>query len=142
MPGCEVVVAEMTHKASAHFRSHRTRKPGKQMVLDVVVGNGALSGFGVAINLPVNGSVAFTPGTGLTPNRAVLDPGNAPAAAGGALNKSGPLPNVLTLGVARKKSSASDGDLTFAAGATLFTTSTGNSIARAFACCDPHVSSI
>ena len=36
MPGCEVVVAEMTHKASAHFRSHRTRKPGKQMVLDVV----------------------------------------------------------------------------------------------------------
>jgi len=91
------------------------------LVLDLQVGANALTGFGVALTLPLDpAKVAFNPGTGLILNASVLDAGNSPATAAARLPASGPLQNMLVVGVARKKLSATDGDLAFAAGATVF----------------------
>jgi len=91
------------------------------LVLDVQVGANALTGFGVALTLPWEAAkVTFSSGTGLILNASVLDPGSSPATAAATLPTSGPLQNTLVIGVARKKLSTADGDVPFAAGATVF----------------------
>lgn len=91
------------------------------LILDVQVGANALSAFGVALTLPMDpAKVAFTPASGLIVNASVLDPGSAPATAAAIVPTSGPLQNMLVVGVARKKQVATDGDLILPAGARLF----------------------
>jgi len=91
--------------------------------LDLVVGAAALTGTGVAMNLPLNESVAFTPSTGLLlPASPPLNPDPAASGVqtlGAALPTAGPLANILTFGLAQKKQSAAEGDVTLAAGALL-----------------------
>lgn len=102
------------------------RNPGStnaRLLLDVKVGAAALTGFGVAMNLPLDHTKAtFTSATGLIiPNTGPLLPGvGAGAAMGGKAMTSGPLADFLTVGVARKKSSASDTDVNLPAGTVLF----------------------
>lgn len=86
------------------------------LVLNLVVGDQALSGFGVALNLPA-GATQVSMGSGVTANPAILDPGGLMLT--GKQFTSGPMAGALTVGVARKKQTASDGDLTLPAGATL-----------------------
>ncbi|MGZ6372084.1 MAG: hypothetical protein ACXWL8_01670 [Candidatus Limnocylindria bacterium] len=91
------------------------------LVLDVQVGSSALSGFGVALTLPMDPSrVTFTPATGLVLNASVLDAGSSPPTAAARVPSSGPLQGMLVVGVARKKQVAADGDVTLPAGATVF----------------------
>src|SRR5207245_9218458 len=91
------------------------------LVLDVQGGANALTGFGVALTLPWEpAKVTSSSGTGLILNASVLDPGSSPATAAATLPTSGPLQNTLVIGVARKKLSTADGDVPFAAGATVF----------------------
>ncbi len=91
------------------------------LVLDLQAGANALTGFGVALTLPLDpAKVTFTPGTGLILNASVLDAGSSPATAAATLPTSGPLQKTLVVGVARKKHSTADGDVVFAAGATIF----------------------
>lgn len=96
-----------------------------RLVLDVKVGAAAVSAFGFAMNIPVlaesNGMIA-------------LDGNLAPAGlvGGGAINVGGSpvtgavllggaaMPDVLSMGVAKHKNLAGDGDDTWAPGATLF----------------------
>jgi hypothetical protein len=91
------------------------------LILDLKVGGTAISGFGVALSLPIDGAkISFTPASGLIVNPAVLDVGSAPSTAAAALPSTGPLRNVLVLGVARKKQAPADGDVVFPADAILF----------------------
>jgi hypothetical protein len=92
-----------------------------RLVLDLQVGANALTGFGVALTLPLDpAKVTFTSGTGLILNATVLDAGNSPATAAATFPTSGPLQGMLVVGVARKKLSTADGDVAFTAGATVF----------------------
>ncbi len=86
------------------------------LVLKLVVGDQALSGFGVALNLPAS-ATQVSMGSGVTANPAIIDPGGVMLT--GKQFTTGPLAGALTVGVARKKQTASDGDLTLPAGATL-----------------------
>ena len=87
------------------------------LVLDVQVGSSAVSGFGIALTLPMDPAlVTFVPATGLVLNASVLDAGSSPAT----VPSAGPLRNMLVVGVARKKQAATDGDVTLSAGATVF----------------------
>lgn len=103
-----------------------TRNPAStnaRILLDVKVGAAALSGFGVALNLPLDHTKAtFAPATGLiVPGTAPLLPGSgAGAAMGGKAMVSGPLADFLTVGVARKKAVAGDTDVNLPANAVLF----------------------
>jgi hypothetical protein len=91
------------------------------LVLDLQIGANALAGFGVALTLPLDPSrVTFSAGSGLILNASVLDAGSSPATAAARLPASGPLQNMLVVGVARKKLSTADGDVPFPAGATVF----------------------
>jgi hypothetical protein len=91
------------------------------LVLDLRVGSSALSGFGVALTLPMDPSrVTFTPATGLILNASVLDAGSVAPTAAGRVPLSGPLQGMLVVGVARKKQVSLDGDVTLPAGATVF----------------------
>lgn len=69
------------------------------MVLDLVVGDAALTGYATGFDLPLDTSKvklgAFTPGTG-------LDPGSAPAAAGATMPSDGPLRGMLVVGLSQK----------------------------------------
>jgi hypothetical protein len=85
-------------------------------VLKLVVGDQALTGFGVALNLPAS-VMQVTMAAGVVANPAIVDPGGEMLT--GKQFTSGPLAGALTVGVARKKQTASDGDLTLPAGATL-----------------------
>lgn len=101
---------KLVQDAAASTSSH--------LVLKLVVGDTALSGFGVALNLPA-GASQVTLGSGVTANPAVIDPGGTMLT--GKQLTSGPMAGVITLGVARKKQVATDGDVTLPAGATLLT---------------------
>jgi hypothetical protein len=91
------------------------------LVLDLQVGSSALSGFGIALTLPMDPAmVTFVPATGLVLNSSVLDAGSSAATAAAAVPSAGPLQSMLVVGVARKKQAATDGDVTLAAGATMF----------------------
>jgi hypothetical protein len=91
------------------------------LVLDMQVGSSALTGFGIALTLPIDSTkVTFAPSTGLVLNPSVLDAGTSPATAAAKVPSTGPLQNMLVLGVARKKQAAGDGDVTLPAGATVF----------------------
>jgi len=91
------------------------------LVLDVRVGANALTGFGIALTLPMDPAKAtFTPASGLILNASVLDAGASPATAAATVPASGPLQKMLVVGVARKKQLATDGDVTLPAGATVF----------------------
>ena len=90
------------------------------LILDLKVGAAAVIAFGVALNLPLDPASAgmFTfPANGLIPG--AIASGSSPATAAAFLG-SAVMPNLFSVGVARKKSSAADGDTTWAAGATLF----------------------
>jgi hypothetical protein len=71
----------------------------KAMVLDLVVGDAALTGYSTGFDLPLDTSKItlgpFTPGT-------ALDPGSAPAAAGATMPSQGPLRGVLVVGLSQK----------------------------------------
>ena len=91
------------------------------LVLDVQVGANALTGFGIALTLPMDpAKVMFTPASGLILNASVLDAGTSPATAAATVPASGPLQKMLVVGVARKKQLATDGGVTLAPGATVF----------------------
>jgi PKD repeat protein len=91
------------------------------LVLDLKVGSSALSGFGVALTLPMPASkLTFTPATGLILNAAVLDAGSTARTAAAKVPSAGPLQDMLVVGVARKKQVSTDGDVTLPAGATVF----------------------
>jgi hypothetical protein len=72
---------------------------GTRMVLDLVVGDQALTGYATGFDLPVAPGVVtlgpFTPGT-------ALNPGSAPAAAGAALADKGPLASTLVVALSQK----------------------------------------
>jgi hypothetical protein len=96
-----------------------------RLLLDLVVGDQALRGFGVAINLPAPASSVQLPASGLTVNTALLDPGNAPKTAVAQQLTQGPAAGLLTLGVARKRAARTDGDVALPAKATLLTVELG-----------------
>ncbi|TMB41990.1 MAG: hypothetical protein E6J58_02295 [Deltaproteobacteria bacterium] len=121
------------HAASLHVQYDDPAAGGKlrlvrnaastatHLVLDLQVGSNALSGFGIALTLPMDPAmVTFVPATGLVLNASVLDAGSSPATAAAAVPSAGPLQNMLVVGVARKKQAATDGDVTLSAGATVF----------------------
>jgi hypothetical protein len=96
-----------------------------RLVLDVKVGASPITAFGFAMNIPVHAE---------SNGMFVLDPGLSPVGliGGGAINFSGStqtaaailggpaMPNVFSVGVAKLKANAADGDVTWLAGATLF----------------------
>ena len=91
------------------------------LVLDLQVGGNPVTGFGIALSLPVDAAkVTFTPASGLVVNAITLDAGSAPATAAATLPLTGPLGNMLVVGVARKKQVVTDGDVLLPAGATVF----------------------
>jgi len=91
------------------------------LVLDLQVGGNPVTGFGIALSLPVDAAkVTFTPASGLVVNATTLDAGSAPATAAATLPLTGPLGNMLVVGVARKKQVVTDGDVVLPAGATVF----------------------
>jgi hypothetical protein len=91
------------------------------LVLDLQVSGTPVTGFGVALSLPMDAvKVSFTPASGLVVNASVLDAGSAPATAAATLPLTGPLANMLVVGVARKKQVVTDGDVLLPAGATVF----------------------
>src|SRR5207253_370348 len=90
------------------------------LVLDLQVGGNPVTGFGIALSLPVDAAkVTFTPASGLVVNATTLDAGSAPATAAATLPLTGPLGNMLVVGVARKKQVVTDGDVLLPAGATV-----------------------
>lgn len=92
-----------------------------RLVLDVRVGSSALSGFGIALTLPMDPSrVTVSEATGLLLNASVLDAGNSTPTAAARVPSSGPLQGMLVVGVARKRQASTDGDVTLPAGATVF----------------------
>jgi hypothetical protein len=76
---------------------------GSSIVLDLVVGDQALTGYSVGFDLPIDDTKVtfkgFTPGT-------ALNAGTAPIAAHGLLPKSGPLAHQLVTGQSQKASGA------------------------------------
>jgi hypothetical protein len=74
------------------------------LVLKLVVGDQALTGFGVALNLPAS-VMQVTMAAGVVANPAIVDPGGEMLT--GKQFTSGPLAGALTVGVARKKQTAS-----------------------------------
>jgi hypothetical protein len=104
------------------------RSTPTHLVLDVTTGAAAIpAAFGVAMNLPLDHTKAtFTFTTGVTGNLAVpvgapLQPGTgAGATLAGLQPLTGPLADFLTVGVARKKAIASDGDVILPANTVLF----------------------
>ena len=92
-----------------------------RLVLDVQVGSSGLTGFGIALTLPMDpAKVTFTPASGLLLNASVLDAGTSPTTAAATVPASGPLQKMLVVGVARKKQLVTDGDVTLAPGAIVF----------------------
>jgi hypothetical protein len=89
-------------------------------VLNLVVGDAALTGYSTGFNLPVDANLvtfgSLNPGT-------VLNPGTAPVAAIGTIAKVGPLKGVLTAGLSQKASGAGAvaTDTALPAGTVLFT---------------------
>ncbi|HEX3477763.1 MAG TPA: hypothetical protein VHT91_22230 [Kofleriaceae bacterium] len=71
----------------------------KAMVLDLVVGDAALTGYSAGFDLPLDATKIrlgpFTPGK-------ALDPGSAPTAAGAAIPGDGPLRGALVVGLSQK----------------------------------------
>jgi hypothetical protein len=97
----------------------------RHLVLDLQVGSAPLNLFGVALTLPLNAALVSFASSGSTSLGGLsvsgpINPGAAPPAAAARLVTSGPLAGRLVIGVARKKTAAADGDVTCAAGATLF----------------------
>jgi hypothetical protein len=84
-------------------------------VLDLVVGDQPLTGFGVALNLPLDAAKVQYADGNLVPTSAMTTFSTAK------LPSSGPMAGVLTVGVARKKGAKTDGDVALAAGTLLFT---------------------
>lgn len=71
----------------------------KAIVLDLVVGDAALTGYSTGFDLPLDATrVTLGP---FTPGHA-LDPGSAPVAAGAKLPGQGPLRGVLVVGLSQK----------------------------------------
>ncbi len=91
------------------------------VVLDLVV-NAALTGYSVALNLPVAGSGVQLDASPITKGTA-LDPGSAPAAIAVALPSSGPLSGVLTSGLSQKAggTGAVTADASLTSGQILYT---------------------
>lgn len=71
----------------------------RAMVLDLVVGDAALTGYSAGFDLPLDATKVrlgpFTPGK-------ALDPGTAPTAAGAAIPSDGPLRGALVVGLSQK----------------------------------------
>jgi hypothetical protein len=94
------------------------------LVLDLKVGGTAsVAAFGVAINIPFDptsaGMLVIPANNALIPG--VINYGSGPATAASLLGSaSSAIPNVFTVGVAKKKANVADGDDTWAANATLF----------------------
>jgi hypothetical protein len=98
------------------------------LILDLKVGASPLAFFGVALNIPLDtAQVTFAASStttlgGLIPNRAVIDPGSAPATAAARMMGAAapdPLRNVFILGLAQKKLNAATGDVSFNPGDTI-----------------------
>ena len=104
------------------------RSTATHLVLDVTTGAAAIpAAFGVAMNLPLDHTKAtFTFTTGVTGNLAVpagapLQPGvGAGATLAGLQPLAGPLADFVTVGVARKKAAATDGDVNLPPNTVLF----------------------
>lgn len=97
-----------------------SKATGKVMLLDLVVGKEALTGYSTGFDLPLDSSLVtltdFTPGT-------ALDPGSSPTAAQAMIATDGPLAGMLV--AAQSQKAAGTGsvatDTTLAPGAVLFT---------------------
>ncbi len=98
------------------------------LILDLKVGPSSVTAFGVALNIPVDShsagmfTFAASSATSLGGITAGAIPvGGGPATAGAILGAPGSaMPNVFSVGVAKKKSVATQGDDTWAAGSVLF----------------------
>ncbi len=92
----------------------------KAMVLDLVVGDAALTGYSTGFDLQLDTTRvmlgAFTPGTGLSP-------GSAPAASGAVMPGQGPLRGMLVVGLSQKAegTGAVAADTALPPGTVLFT---------------------
>ena len=95
------------------------RNSSKSILLDLVVGDQALTGYSVGFDLPLDDTRvtlgAFTPAT-------ALDPGSAPVAAKAVLPRSGPLAHELVTALSQKAAGtgAVAADTTLAPGAVLY----------------------
>ncbi|HUJ24923.1 MAG TPA: hypothetical protein VLW85_02820, partial [Myxococcales bacterium] len=96
-----------------------------RLVLDVKVGSAPVTAFGFAMNIPVqaasNGMIALD--GNLTPNGIIgggaINFGSTPSTAAAILG--GPaMPNVFSVGVARRKTLSTDGDVSWPANSVLF----------------------
>ncbi|MBS2023118.1 MAG: hypothetical protein JST92_11945 [Deltaproteobacteria bacterium] len=102
-----------------------TLSTASKLYVDVKIGASAQSAFGLAMNLPLDHTKATVATTGaitLPAGVPPLNPGSGTGATlGWAVGTSGPLTDIFTMGLARKKSSASDSDVNLPASATLCT---------------------
>jgi len=127
-----------------------------RLVLDVKVGALPVTAFGFAMNIPLTRTIPANPSTngpfaadpsltppGLIANGAIYI--GASPATGALLVGGAAMPTFLSVGVARHKASAADGDATWAANATLFSIAlvmvgspaTGNVFAGSTVASDP-----
>jgi hypothetical protein len=92
------------------------------LVLDMKVGAAAVTAFGVALNIPFDPASAGMISVPASPITAgVISFGSGPPTAAALLGSaSSAMPGIYSVGVAKKKASAGDGDDTWLAGATLF----------------------
>ncbi|HET7505632.1 MAG TPA: hypothetical protein VFK02_31650 [Kofleriaceae bacterium] len=92
----------------------------RHMLLDLVVGDAALTGYSVGFDLPLDATKVtlgtFSPGT-------ALDPGAEPIAAAATIATEGPLAGMLVVGQSQKAGGAGAvaGDTTLGPGTLLFT---------------------
>ena len=93
---------------------------GKEMLLDLIVGKDALTGYSTGFDLPIDTTLVtladFTPGT-------ALDPGSSPTAAQAMIPTDGPLANMLVVGQSQKAAGTGSvaTDTALAPGAVLLT---------------------
>ena len=114
------------HKPPAGGKVRLEKNPASTptlAVLDLVVGDAPLNGFGVGMNLPLDAAkVALAAQDGFVPGSA-LPPGSAPVAARALLPTAGPLAGVLVSGQSQKSAGAGavPADSSLPAGTLLYT---------------------
>src|SRR5262249_38698540 len=124
-PNLHLQYTDPTSSTAKILMVRNASSTANRLVLDVKVGSNDITAFGSALNVPVqvesSGMIALD--TGVSPNGLIgggaINFGSSPAT--GAVILGGPaMPNVLSIGVAKHKATAGDGDVTWTAGSTLF----------------------
>jgi hypothetical protein len=126
-PFLHLQYTDPTNAAAKLLLVRNPASTGSHLILDLKVGALPVTAFGAALNIPFDpasaGMVAFNDTTASSLGGIIaggaINVGSGPATAGAKLSGSA-LANVFTVGVAKHKSAAGDGDDTWAAGTTLF----------------------